>query len=376
MTDTLLDLKSLHDFYVGVFSAMGVPKAHSRTCANGLLYADRNNIRTHGAASLDRLYLTMLRDGAVDPRATPEVIRAHGATAVVDGGNGLGFVTAEFAMRLAVEKAGEHGIGAVAVRNSSHCGAMGYYSALARERGMIGLASTNLGAQGVLPPPGGRDRLLGTNVLAATAPAGTRAPFALDMSAAVVAAGRIRKARDDGERVPEGWLADGAGRPVTDPEAYFTGAATLRFVGGDPLTGAYKGLGLAMLADVLCGLLSGAAVGPNPANLAGGTPASRKDADIGHFMLAINVPAFRPAGDFTAAMDEMLRVLSESTPVYPDEPVSYPGTPEHRNAELAARDGVRVSTEVLAEMYAVGAELGLLVPRLADAGVVTPGDSR
>ncbi|WP_086661484.1 Ldh family oxidoreductase [Lentzea kentuckyensis] len=376
MTETLLDLRSLRDFYVGAFRAMGVPEAHSRICADGLLYADSHHIRTHGAASLDRLYLTMLREDAVDPAARPEVLHEHGATAVVDGHNALGFVTAEFAMRTAMEKAREHGIGAVTVRNSSHCGAMGYYSRLAADHGMIGLASTNLGAQGVLPPPGGRDRLLGTNVLAAAAPAGEEAPFNLDMSAAVVAAGRIRRARDEGHDVPAGWLVDDAGEPVTDPAAYFTGAAALRLLGGDPSTGGYKGLGLAMLADVLCGLLSGASVGPNPANLRGGRRVSRVDANIGHFMLAIDIAAFRPPAEFTRAADEMLRVLRESTPLRPDEPVGYPGVPERRYRESSERDGAPVSCAVLAELYSVGAELGLLVPRRVGAPSAVTGAAR
>lgn len=362
MTDAMIDLDSLRAFYVAAFDAMGVPHAHSTVCADGLLHADRVGVRTHGAASLNRLYLRMLREGAVDRAAVPRIERDAKSTAVVDGGNGLGFVAAEFAMREAIARAGEFGIGAVAVRNSSHCGCMGYYTNLAVSAGMIGIASTNLGTQGVLPPPGGLDRLLGTNVVAAAAPAAAEAPFSLDMSAAVVAAGRIRLARDGGERLPAGWLVDDTGAPVTDPARYFDGTAALQFVGGAPATGGFKGYGLAILADVLCGALSGASVGPNAANLGGAPASGREDADIGHFLLAVDVAAFRPLAEFTTAMDDMLGVLRAARPAAGD-PVGYPGLPERTTARDRAEHGVPLPSAVLTELYLVGAELGLLVPR-------------
>lgn len=332
--------------------------ADSETCADGVHYADQVGTVTHGAGILDRLYLGMLRDGTVDPKAVPVVERETGATALVDGGDGVGFVSATFAMRTAIERAGRFGIGAVAVRNSSHCGCMGHYTRMAVEAGMIGIAMTNLGAQGIVAPPGGRDRLLGTNVLAAAAPAGTAAPFSLDMSAAVVAAGRIRLARDRGEQVPPGWLADADGAPVTDPNGYFDGTAWLQFLGGAPVTGGYKGYGLALLADILCGVLSGSAVGPDAAH---GTGEGRQDADIGHFFLAINVGAFRDTNAFHAQMDRMLSTISASTPLRPERAVSYPGAPEH--ALLSAMDGtVAVPADVFAQLEKVAEELEIPAP--------------
>lgn len=360
MADVIVTADSLHAFYVSAFRAMNVPAEHSRICADGLHYADLHGIRTHGAGALNRLYLRMLRDGEVEAKAEPEIVRDNEATALVDGGNGLGFVGAEFGLREAVRRARRFGVGAVSVRNSSHCGCMGWYTGLASADGAIAIASTNLGVQGVMPPPGGLDRLLGTNVIAAGAPAGTMPPFSLDMSAAVVATGRIRLARDRGESVPDGWLADDGGRPVTDPQAYFDGGAQLQFLGGAPITGGYKGYGLAILADVLCGVLGGAGVGPAPSAGDG-----REDADIGHFFLAIDVSAFRDVDEFLPDMDRMLGALRGSRPARPDRPVSYPGLPEHEYRS-GLDNRIPLPSAVVADLASVADELGL--PPLVEAG--------
>ncbi|MFR9770777.1 Ldh family oxidoreductase [Nocardia sp. SC052] len=357
MNDVVVVAESLHACYRAAFEAMGVPSQHSFVCADGLHYADLHGIKTHGAQALNRLYLRMLRDREVDPAAVPTVVSEHGGTCVVDGGNGVGFVAAEFALRQAMFRAGEYGVAAVAVRNSSHCGCMGWYTATAAEQGMIALASTNCGTQGLIPPPGGRDRLLGTNVVAAGAPAASMAAFNLDMSAAVVAAGRVRMARDEGRAVPAGWLADDDGDAVTDPSAYFDGRARLQFLGGSPVTGGYKGYGLAILADTLSGVLGGAGVGPVPHH----DPTARADADIGHFFLAIDVTRFR--ADFHDGMDTMLRALVDSTPVERDRPVTYPGLPESRyRAGLSGT--ISLPSAVAVELSKVAEELGVPGPEV------------
>ena len=359
MTAVAVPVERLHSFYRAVFGAFGLSAEHARACADGLVHADVSGITTHGAASLERLYVRMLRDGLVDATAVPRVVRAVGATALVDGGNAVGFVSAEFATRTAIARAAEHGVGVVAVRNSSHCGAMGHYSALAAAAGMVGVAMTNLGAQALVLPPDGATPLFGTNAVAAAAPTGQLPLFNLDMSTAVAAAGRVRAARDRGERVPDGWLADEAGATVTDPAEYFAGRAWLRFLGSDPETGGYKGYGLAMLIDVLCGTLAGAGVGPDTTD---GRVRSRADADIGHFVLVLDVRAFRDPEDFRADLDRMLGAVCAAPPADPARPVSYPGHPEHARREAARGTGVVLAADVAAGFERLAADLGVAAP--------------
>jgi LDH2 family malate/lactate/ureidoglycolate dehydrogenase len=365
--DRTVDSMQLRMFYEDVFTAMGLPPEHARTCAGGLIHADLRAIHTHGARSLKSLYVRMLREGQVNPGARPRLVMDRCATALVDGENGLGFVAASFAMREAVSRARSHGVGAVAVWNSSHCGSLGYYSAQAAEAGAIGLAATNLGCQGLLPPPGGRTRLLGTNAISAAAPAGAAPPFLLDMSTSVVAAGRIALARDRGERLPEGWLIDDEGGPLTDPQSYFSGRGRLQFLGGAPLTGGFKGYGLAILADILCGVLSGAQVGPNQANLEGSAPDPRPDTGIGHFMLAIDVTAFRPMSEFMADLDGMLDNIRDSEPLREGESVAYPGIPEVEHVRHRSAHGIPLSDPVAADLCSVAGELGLSAPVMVPA---------
>jgi LDH2 family malate/lactate/ureidoglycolate dehydrogenase len=355
-----VDAASLYEFYVAAFERSGLPAAAARTAAESLSYADLHGFDTHGAASLDGLYLRMLRDGTVCPTAVPEVVESRPAAATVDAHNALGFVAARFGMEEAIRLARRCGVGAVAVRRSSHCGSMGHYARLAADAGLVGMALTNLGAQRILRPLGGSRRLLGTNVVAAGAPTASTAPFVLDMSTAVVAAGRIKAAVRAGQRVPDGWLVDDAGRTVSDPQAYYDGRAHLQFVGGGPATGGHKGYGLAVLVDVLAGALSGARVGPSRSDL--DSASGREDDDIGHFFLALDPSAFGPVASFLDRMDDMLEALASSEPAGDARRVLYPGLVEAETAVERGANGVPVARRVFEELLEVASRLRIEAP--------------
>jgi LDH2 family malate/lactate/ureidoglycolate dehydrogenase len=354
----LVDGGSLKFFYANAFRAMGVPEAHAWTAAEGIFYADLHGFDTHGAVNFERIYLKMIREGSVDPLATPTIISERMAVALVDGKNALGFVTGTFAMNEAISRARKFGIGAVAVRNSSHCGSMGFYAKQAIDADLIGLAFTNLGTQGILRPPHGARALLGTNVLAAGAPAKQNAAYNLDMSTAVTSAGRIRLAQKKGESIPPGWLLDDMGKTVTDPSAFERGIGHLQFAGG------HKGYGLAILVDILCGLLTGASVGPNLANLQGDGSKGRSDKNIGHFFLALNIADFRSADLFTAAMDEMLSILQACPTTQTDKQVMYPGLPEAKEAIQREKSGIPLALPLMAVLEEVARQLDIKPPKL------------
>jgi LDH2 family malate/lactate/ureidoglycolate dehydrogenase len=335
-----IEVESLRAFYVAAFEAMGTPRPDAETAAAGLLYADLRGFDTHGAANLDRIYLAKLASGEIAAAAAPSVVSERAAVAAVDGNRALGFVSGRYAMGLAIECAREYGVGAATVRNSTHCGSMGFYTQQAATAGTIGIALTNLGAQRLLPPLAGVTPLLGTNVVAAAAPSGELPNFSLDMSTATVSAGRLRAAQRRGEEVPAGWLVDRDGSDVLDPGAYFEGRAHLQFLGGEQQTGGHKGYGLAVLADLLCGVLAGARVGPERGIGDSENNGHNADLGIGHFFLALDVGAFRPFSAFAEGVDEMLSVLRESEPRQPDRPVSYPGLPEAETAAERLEQGV------------------------------------
>jgi len=358
-----LDGNSLRAFYANALISSGVPPEYARTTADGIYYADLNGLDSHGAAGFLRIYLPMHESAQLEANAAPEITVDQAACATVDARGGFGFVAGTFAMSEAIRRAGMYGIGAVGVHNSTHAGAMGFYTHQAVYSGMLAMAFTNLGSQGLLPPPGGRVPLLGTNALAVSAPAQSEATFCLDMSTTVVSAGRVRLAARRGQVVPEGWLVGAQGEHVRDPEQLDEGHAQLRFLGGAVETGAHKGLGLAMLADILCGLLTGADVGPTPDKLCiSRAAASRNRPNIGHFFIAIRINAFRGEAQFGRELDAMLRTIRKCPPVSPDTQVTYPGMPESSMALARARDGIPLEPALYDQMQTIAARLGVAPP--------------
>lgn len=357
MMVTRLALERLSTFVSQAFTACGVRERDSLLAAEILCWADLHGVGTHGVANLAGLYVPRLLDGRIVSQAEPERVRDFGATAVVDGHGGLGLTIAAGAMDLAIEKAHEHGVGAVAVRRSSHFGSAGYYTTRAADAGTIGLAMTNLGSQAIVRPPSGAVSMLGTHPISAAAPACNLPPFVLDMSTTVVATGKIRQAQRAGVRIPSGWLVDDYGAPVTDPHAYEAGTGHLQFLGGAPETGAFKGYGLAVLVEILAGILSGSAVGPNSANLSGSADAIQGDEDVGHFFLAISAEAFGPARKFRERLDEMLSTLLRCPASVPGGRVAYPGHPEDQIRLDRLEKGIPIDEPVFESLQELAEQL-------------------
>ena len=330
--------RDLHTFVGRMFRAHGLTPEQSNEAADVLCYADLHGFDTHGICNLERVYLSQIQKGQISPTAKAEVVTSHGAVARVNGHNGLGLVVATQATDLAIARAREFGVGIVTVFQSSHFGSAGYYTYRMQKAGMIGLVMTNLGKQALVRPPLGSVALLGTNPLSAAAPANLLPPFLLDMSTSVVATGKIRAAQKKGEMVPAGWLIDDNDQPVTDPWAFDQGTGYLQLLGGKPETGVYKGYGLALLIDILCGVLSGAAVGPNTDRLRKSAAEENDDQNIGHFFLALHIEAFRNLCEFKLQMQEMLQCLLDCPGQVADKSVLYPGYPEEKlhNERLTA----------------------------------------
>lgn len=371
--------RELVTFAAAVFVARGVPPGRAATAAEALCYGDLAGMSSHGLVNLPRLYLPLFDQQRVDPAAEPQTLADLGAAALVDARRGLGLWVASEAMDSAVRRAGVHGVGLVSVRGATHFGCAGFHAARAVRHDAIGLLVANCGQQRIARPPGGRQTMLGTNPLSLAAPAATHPPFVLDMSTTAVPTGRIRAAARAGERVPEGWLADDDGRPVTDPAAFDRGAAHLLWLGeagsantggstdpgGSVLSagsGGYKGYGLGLLVEVLAGLVPGSGLGPAPAALAGdGTPSGRDD-DIGFLALAIAPGALRAAEQFRRDADALFGTLLATDPVRPCDAVRYPGWPEARRSAHRLRNGVPLPAALHAELVRVAEDTGVAPP--------------
>ncbi|WP_369200351.1 Ldh family oxidoreductase [Streptomyces sp. PU-14G] len=337
------------------FTTRGVPEARAATAADALCYGDLAGLGSHGLFNLTRLYLPLLESGRADPAAEPRTVTDLGACVLIDSRRSLGLWSAAHAMDLAAERAGRHGVGLVSVRNATHFGCAGYHTARAARQGMIGVLAGNCGGQRIARPPRGALAMLGTNPLSVAAPAlDDDHPFVLDMSTTAVPTGRIRTAARRGESIPAGWLEDADGAPVTDPAAFDRGEAYLRWLGGDPETGAYKGYGLGLAVEMLAALLPGAGVGPSPDALAGdGRPHGRDD-DIGFLALAVAPGALRAEEDFRAEARSLFGTLTQCPPADGHTGVRYPGWWEAERARVRRDEGVPLPAHLYEELVGLG----------------------
>jgi LDH2 family malate/lactate/ureidoglycolate dehydrogenase len=331
-----------------VFEAWGMPKEDAAVTADVLTQADLMGIDSHGITLLP-LYEELIRSGRLESKAQIKIERSFGATAVIDGGGGLGQVPSVRAVDLAIEKAQAFGIGAVGVRNSNHYGAAGVYALRAAQAGLIGL-STSAVYKASIVPIFGREPRLGTNPLAFAAPGRRNRPFLLDMATSTIAIGKLKLAAREGKSLPEGWALDQEGQPQHDPEQALVDRL-MTPLGGSRAMGGHKGYGLAAMVEVLSTLLAGASFAPlrDP-------QADRFD--VGHFHMAIHPDAFRDAGAFADDLDAFIDCLHVTSPADAGQPVLVPGDPEHSTFERRSREGVPVPHSMVKAVAAIARESG------------------
>lgn len=244
----------------------------------------------------------------------------------MDGDNGFGFVVATRAMEEAIKRAEIYGIGLVVANNSNHFGMGATYMLQALEKDMISLVFTNSAKQ--MPPFSGKETLLGISPFAAGAPSGKEVPYILDMAPSVVAKGKIRRAARRGESIPLGWALDADGNPTTDAEVALNGSMA-------PISGP-KGSGIAILMDIMSGVLSGAAFGGE----VGDQYKDTKPQNVGHCFIALKKDIFLTSEQFKERMDTLVQRVHGVTPAPGFNEVLFPGEPEHRLGTQRRREGI------------------------------------
>ncbi|MBL4721230.1 MAG: Ldh family oxidoreductase [Alphaproteobacteria bacterium] len=289
-------------------SAFGMPDDYVNICAKVMTDSDRRGVDTHGIACIPN-YHERWTNNQMTLDAEITVVRDNPTTALLDAGGGLGYPVAHRAMMMAMAKAKAVGLGSVAVRNSAHYGAAGYYSRMAAREGLVGFATTGTSAPRVVPALAA-EGALGTNPIAFTAPTKRNKPFNLDMATSTVASGKIRNKAVEGQDLPEGWAVDMNGQTVTDSEAYWDGV-NMTSLGGTRELGSHKGYGLGAMVEILSCCLSGASFVMSP-NHGKRTPGSM---EIGHFFMAINPVFFRDEGAFEETTDQLIDDLRATTPM-------------------------------------------------------------
>jgi LDH2 family malate/lactate/ureidoglycolate dehydrogenase len=329
-----------------ILLAWDMSEENAEATADILGWADLHGVDSHGISMIPG-YDRLRRSGRANMKARPRIVRETPVSALVDGDGGLGHVPARFAMQVAIDKAKAAGIAITAVRNSAHFGATGYYTSMAANAGLIGMACTsNTVAQ--VAPTFGKEAKLGTDPWSFAAPAANGEPFLLDMATTTVAAGRIRNKANEGLPCPPGWVLDKDGRASTDPAEAREKGGFLTSLGGAPETSSYKGYGLAVMVNILASCLSGAGLITDP-------PSAKRPQgnDIGHCFIAIDPGLFRDRDEFAGDVTRLCDGLRATTPVDPAQPVMVAGDPQWRYAEQRRRDGVPVGAGLLNQIRQV-----------------------
>jgi LDH2 family malate/lactate/ureidoglycolate dehydrogenase len=306
-----------------------------------LVLADMFGLRTHGISRVAQ-YLGRVRVGGIDPRAAVQVARMAPGLAMVDGRNGIGPLVGMRALEAAREGARAAGIGAAFARGSNHFGPILPYAYLAAEDGFASIVASN--ATTTIAPWGGRDTRVGNNPMGIGVPQPGGDPIVLDIAMSVAARAKIRALLQKGEALPPGWAADRDGLPTTDPKAALDGF--LLPVGG------HKGYGLAVMVDLLAGLLSGAAYLTHVQAWDKNPEAAQ---NLGHVFILIDTAKLGPAAWLKERMEDFRRILTETPPTDPAAPVMAPGDREFASKTRALREGVLVAA---ADLEAVRALAG------------------
>lgn len=340
---TNVDREALRAFVAEGFEALGLTSTDAGIFSDALIFSE---LRFHpgqgqGVARLRR-YKERIGRGEVDPRAGWSVVKEGPSLALVDAHNGIGTVAASKAMDLAISKAKTNGIGTVVVRNSTHYGSSAVHATRALDHGCIGIAFTNAGPE--MAPWGGREGATGTNPWSIAAPSDAGFPVVLDIALTTAGKGMMKWHAREGRKMPLDWALTPEGHETDDPDAAMAGA--LLGIGG------HKGYGLAFMTEALTGVLSGGGFGLTPY-------ADPKKLDVSHTLQAIDISWFRDPADYARRMGEFIG-MCKSRALRPGfDEILVPGEQEARRVAAKSAHGVPLDDAVLADLQALGRELGL-----------------
>ncbi len=348
----LFRAEALTDFASRLLEAAGAPSPKARLVAECLVDANLRGVDSHGVQLLT-FYVERLGRGEVDPAADGHVVSENGGCLVYDGENGLGQVISDVCCGHAVRLANERGLSIVVARESNHFGAAAFWAQRISAEGLLGIVMCN--ATGQVPPWQGREGRLGTNPICMSVPGDEGRPWLLDMATTTVAAGKVFKAFLAGDpEIPDGWALDASGAPTTDTQAAYHGLLM-------PL-GGYKGSGLAMLVEILCGVLGGGAMGTE----VGGVRSVGRPARNSQMFMGIDVSRFMPLDQFEQRMRWLVAEVKSARPAQGYDEVLVAGDPEWRAEEIRRRDGIPLAEGVWEKLKEAARRLDVVLPSAAD----------
>ncbi|MHB1134414.1 MAG: Ldh family oxidoreductase [Chloroflexota bacterium] len=330
-----------------IFQGAGAAPDVAELVANSLVSANLMGHDSHGVLRIPK-YCQQIAEGQIVPSARPAIERETPTTAVVAGRWNFGQVTAKLGAQIAIKKAKEQNVAVVTLVQQNHVGRLGEWSGMMAEAGLVGMVITGGWRPPItgVTPFGGAGRILGTNPYSFAIPTGKHDMVLVDFATSVVAEGKLQVAMAKGASVPEGFILNNEGQPSTDPHDFYKGGMLLPAAG-------HKGYSLALVADLLGGLLAGGELVGRDWNL------------TGTFMLAVNVEVFRPLAEFAAAVDGRLDEIKAVPPAAGFQEVLVPGEPEMRAKAERESYGIAVAESTWEALVATGRELNVDVRKAA-----------
>ena len=359
-----IEFPYLEKFMKDALVANGVPAADAEIIGDVLIESDKRGIDSHGIGRLKPIYIDRINWGILNPETKIDTLKETETTAVLDGNNGMGHVVSKKAMEMAIEKAEAHGMGMVAVRNSTHYGIAGYYASMATARGMIGMTGTN--ARPSIAPTFGVENMLGTNPLTIGLPTDEEFDFILDCATSVSQRGKIEMYSRAGKELPPGWVIDRSGKTRTDTDQILVdltkGKAALAPLGGlGEMTAGYKGFGYATVVEVLSAALQDGAFLKSLNGF--DEKGARIPYPLGHFFMAINTENFMGEDVFRKVAGNIMRDLRASEVAPGEERIFTAGEKEHLARKYRTEHGCPVPPALqkvmieLNETYKLGYDL-------------------
>src|SRR5436309_2398477 len=333
-------------FTAAAYNAVGISTAEAEKAAELMAASDISGADGHGVFRLPQ-YIRRIKAGGLNTRPEINLIRHAKAAAIVDGDDGLGSLVVSRAVEEAIALAADNGVGWVGTRRGNHAGAAAVYAAMPLVHDMIGLYFA-VGNANHLPPWGGVDMLLSTNPIAIAVPALEEPPLVLDMATTVAAYGKVKVAAQQGKRMPEGWMIDREGNPLTDPNRADDGF--LLPIGG------YKGAALALVFGLLAGTLNGAA---NGADVVDFNKDDTTPTNTGQALCVIDVKAFAEPAAFKRPVDEVIRQLHGSALLPGFDRIRLPGEDRHRRIVERRAQGIPIPPALHRALDDLAADLAI-----------------
>lgn len=346
MSEKRIFKKNLEQFCRDVLIKYGMNGQDAEITGKVLTVTDAYGIHSHGTKNLYP-YTQKIKAGGIDPKAQPEIVREGAAFAVMDAKDGIGMATSYKAMSKAVKLAEKSGVGYVTVKNSCHFGAGAYYTNLAAQQGMLGIAMSNTDPNMVVP--GGKGMTLGNNPVSYAFPRAGGNPVILDIALSATAALKINKAKKYHEKIPDTWMVDPEGNPTTDPQYYQDGGALLP-------VGLHKGYGLSMLVEALSALASGGNFCRDVKSWCFDLPSKNR---VCHAFLAVNPAMICPDGSFEQRAEEYADYIKSSPKAQGASGIYLPGEMEWNRYEDGCKNGIPLPEDVTESLQHASKDTGL-----------------